>query len=726
MNYVDDVYSDSQSEVLSIEHKEIEGPSLKILRRDSDLTTSSASDLKIRGVQIETPRENIMHHAASNLPPKLKARTLQRKTQEEHPIDEENMRWIEQHFGGFEAPRISDASLILLSEAKERLSTQDSLSDMPRTPSYSELTEPILAGFISHGAKELEDKFKRSISNKQLKHSKSEMDLRKGIVHESNPEFVNNPSHQEDLPAFAPYSQGHRKDFSSPIRLFDSESVFEKVDSMHFESFNSSASSWWVDNRVVDLEAMCDDLRDEVRALKQKNKELRESKKKIKEKAVKTTMDFQNTIDQLVAEVVHLENELQETRIMLSDVWEKSQVAQEAARHRRRRNISLRKGHSREIKRLKSQIEINKTRKSIKTVSGRTAGDQRCTRADLTITNVVGQSYISPLKKTLESTLEGKAKERLTTPRVSKVLLKPESDANENCIRKLAEGGFEDTKTIRITVEEMSPAKEPSVISSLEIGESNAEISDLMTHIQKASEQQIYSSLEENELSGFGEKVDVMPSFFTWNKLHPQKDERSTRSRGRNAGHKRRRSWSAPPNREVYISLLKAIARSKMSLENDRHLKRLSKKIQDEATKKLSPRTQRRIRVSTGNQPTLSEKRRRGGEPVIVDPANTVSSSGEEEMFQYSNWAPLQKNQYDELTVDSLGQELGVSFIKPIRLSFQTQRSISIHPVNRWRGYSRGRKNMACRRKSRPRSAHYKSARERQGQSPSFPSFIQC
>jgi len=677
-----------------------------------------------------------------------KLRPQQQKRQEKYPIDEKNMRWLAQQFAGFQPPRTSEVSLIMMSEAKEGIPGEDHLTEIPRSPSCSELSEPILAGFISSDAKGLEDTMKSSITIKTPKRFISDTELRnvnkmfnfdferqlQGLVHESESEITKDQSHQVNLPAWTPYSQRHRKVPSSPTDLFDYERVFKEADSLRSESFNSSASSWYLENRIADLEGMCDDLReknkdlegicdnmrDDVRRLKQKNKELLDSKKIIAETAARNTLDFENAINELVEEVVQKESELDETRIMLSDVWEKSQVAQEAAKHRRKRNTSF----QRQITKLKSQLKKLEEKKSTK------ADYIQSSRVNLSIASIMGQSYMSPVKKNCESIEKGK-----TTPRASKVLLKPESDANENCMRKLAEGGFEDTKTIRITVEEVSPAKEPSMISSLEIGESNPEISDLMTSIQSASQQQIieaYSSLQENELTGFGEQVDVDPSFFHFNKFHEKENDRSTRSRDRQGGHRRRRSWSAPPNNKaVYISLLKAIARSKIAVNNDSYTKRFSTQIGDEAMKKLSQAKQRRERASTVENLKLSPKRSFGRVPTIGTTVNTpnVTGEGEEELFEYPDIEQLLRDQrsdnewrdqsIDGLTLDSLERDFSNSFTKPIDLSLEPQRCISFAPADKKRAQYGHRRNKS-RRKTRARSVTFHNIRERPERSPSF------
>jgi len=614
-------------------------------------------------------------------------------------MDEENIRWLAEQFRCFPR-RASDASLVLLPKRKECIAGEDLETEISQ---FSEMSKPFLANFIVNDGKGSEDEGASSTLSE---------------AGEFQTWSKKDQSHQENRSSEKPQRQ--RKVSSCPSDLFDCESLMEKVDSLRSVSISSSGSSYWADDRIADLENTCDDLRAEVKMLKKANKELLDSKLIIQQEAAQTTEDFQNTIDQLVTEVVNLESEIQEARIMLSDVWEKSQVAHEAAKHRRKRINGLKRGHYKEVKILKARLKKLQEKESIDDeIMSRI---QKSGRVSLTFANTMGQSYISPLKKNQHGIENGKAKDMLATPRASGVLLKPKSDANENCLRKLAAGGFEDTKTIRLTVEKMSPAKEPSMITSLEIGESNAEISDLIARIQSVKEQQILyanSVLEDNELTGIGEQVKVMPSFFDFNKFRPQEEERSTRSRTRQGVHKRRRSFSAPPNKQVYVSLLKAIARSNISEDKKRETTRFSHLIQDEATTKLSLITKSRKRSATADKLILSPKRSYGPVPKIGATMNTLNISHRDKViFEYPDEEQLREDRgfnewkdqsIDGLNLDSLEQDLGNSFGKSMDLRLDPQGSISIPPVDKKRGY--GRK--ACSRKSRSRSNTQKRRRKR-------------
>jgi len=212
----------------------------------------------------------------------------------------------------------------------------------------------------------------------------------------------------------------------------------------------------------------------------------------------------------------------------------------------------------------------------------------------------------------------------------------------------------------------------------------------------------------------------VMPSFFDFNKFRPQEEERSTRSRARQGVHKRRRSFSAPPNKQVYISLLKAIARSNISEDKKRETKRLSYLIQDEATSKLSLITKSRKRSATADKPILSPRRSYGPVSKIGATMNTLnlSNRGDQEIFEYPDEEQLREDRglnewkdqsIDGLNLDSLEQDLGNCFGKGMDLRLEPQGSISIPPVDKKRSY--GRK--ACNRKSRSRSITQKRRRKR-------------
>jgi len=686
---------------------------------------------------------------------------FQQKMREEHPFDEHSMRWFEQ-FDSFRTPRVSDASLIVLSEGKDGKSNEDSQVDMSRIPSYSELREPIMQGFISNEAKDFEEKVKSALILKTPNRAVSDIELRKASqafyidfdrqLKESS-DSLKELSSQENLPAWAPYSHKHRKVLSSPIiDLFNCESVFEKVDSLRTDSLRTSEISCRADDRkIAVLKAECDELRENLEKLSRRNEDLAQEQRKIRDKAKKDADDFQNTIDQLVEQVVCLENESEEKRNMLSCIWEESQVAQQAAKHRRKMITSLRRDHLREIKKLKERLlKKNERKKSSETWPGlqdSSVPDLRNMNTDLTIAGFMGSNYISPLKQKRDSLLkakpEGSPAARRDSLKQGKWLLKPECDSNDKVLTKLAERGFEDGKLFQVTVVERSLAKDP-IVTSFELVEhgQNAEISDLMIKLQCAaaletdSNEKFLSSTEENELAGFGEKVE-----FNSNLQNFRDNFLQTRPRRRPEGHKRRRSWSAPPNRTVAISLLRSFHRSfknlKISKDHDHKTRRLSSKIAQDArsvVERTSLRPNKKKRCSSSKRPMLSlntsygkvttdtffstnEKTPNGSHPKATESAEQgelfLSQDMEGKAHRLSNeWKDHSLDGFD-----SLERDLGNHYSRePFVLSLEPQISL-IFPSCDWIRSSRNRRSR--QRTSRPRTA-YSSCHERHERSPSF------
>jgi len=690
--------------------------------------------------------------------------SVKQKTRTEYRFDE-SMRWRE--YQSLDSPAASESSVIVFSRADNEIkSNEDTLGAISRIPSFSELREPIMAGFISNELKEDEEKVRSSemqpimpgFINNQAKEDednvrssdmlkKSNRVVSLNELREAPPAFnfdferherqfqgrQTESVHSEDgLPAWEPFSQRRRKILSSPrLELFNCQSVFEKVGSMHADILPATPTICAEDEqRIKDLEAKCAELQDNVN-------QVVSERIKAEEKAKKDADDFQNTIDQLVEQVVRLENEGEEKRGMLNYVWEESQIAQQAAKHRRRMITSMRRDHQREIKKLKQQLhKQNMGKKSSEMWPGfqqSAVPEMKDQDVDLTIAEFMG-NYISPLKEKRKT--EG-TPSRGRTP--GKWLLKPESDSNDQVLTKLAERGFEDSKIFELTVVERSPAKVP-IVTSFEIVEpqQNAEISDLIYKLKSAAPQDTNqpatnfpSPTEENELAGFGEKVA-----FNSGLLNLRANYHISQPRER-PEHHRIRSFSAPPNRVVAISLLRSFQRSFKKLNipkdnNNNNTRRLSRKIEKDArnvvrrTSRKPNRKKRRSRdIRPSRAPTTSYGKVSGISSSLID-ENTIGGlhhgTGEsrqlDELPQYSNmeprsqrpsdeWKDYSQEDFDCLTLDLSNQYS----TQPISLSMEPQKTITLSPSLFERSTSSGRL-------SRARS--FSKSHERHERSPSF------
>jgi len=409
----------------------------------------------------------------------------------------------------------------------------------------------------------------------------------------------------------------NKKSMSSPFDLFDLDKVFDKVESMHSDSwFSESPSRGNCSNisetsdslysndmgRVAELEALLANVWETVETLSAKNKKLREDKKRIEVDAAATAEDFQKTIDQLVAEVVRLEDESEEKRILLAYIWEESQVAQEAAKDRRKMISCLRKDNTALLVKLKrlqmlSDNMLNTNKMSLK--------KENTIDLITTVTNFPEIISCSPITGKKDGRMSKREREQFPASREilkeGKLILKPESDVNEFRLSKFAEVGFGEDTFFRVTIEEISPAT-ISIVTSFKITNHNGEISDLIAKFRNIgsrwpkgkSNENKWNSSQKSEIDGFGEEVEVQSS-----KPHIPKSGSSesyecdsSRRRSRSFSNlqefytRNPRSWSAPPNKSVCISLLQSLERLSSPSSpkvHDHKQNRLTHKIQNDA-----------------------------------------------------------------------------------------------------------------------------------------------
>merc|ERR1719233_210793 len=188
-----------------------------------------------------------------------------------------------------------------------------------------------------------------------------------------------------------------------------------------------------------------------------------------------------------------------------------------------------------------------------------------------------------------------------------RVILKPESDVDD-MLTKLAQVDFPEEKLFRVTIEQISPTKNTNV-TSFEILEQDADISELMAAVRKICPQQQNEESSGNlltpasEAAGYGEKVELGPSQLFYNRSSSSGPpggrhcniRRSRSSALNKPSHiKGRRSWSAPPNRSVCMTLLRSLERltkPKTMATRDRRLSARIKKDAFNVIRRLSQRS---------------------------------------------------------------------------------------------------------------------------------------
>jgi len=526
------------------------------------------------------------------------------------------------------SPRDSDSSVILLKDLQVPNAFQGPKTSIVRNPTWSELSEPILADFMKSQstaqALNMEDKVKIAHDSRCPTTGISDQDLRKAdelftmkwkstVSEDRYTKVQSEDSDSDSIPEVfrvtIPVSRWKsiRSKISSPSDVFDMDSVFEKVESMHSESLQSESSSrgkWNIPEhleaanaeKISELEGLLENMWDQLETLTKNNNTLSEEKKKMEE----SVTHFQSTIDQLVTEVVRLEDESEEKKTLLKYIWEESQVAQQAAKHRRKMLTSLRKDHGKVLTKLKLLQRQNKKKKSH--MASRSEGSILPCATNMldlktTIADFMGESPRSPpdtfiweeKQKHLHHVHRALVKEK-------RVILKPQSDVDD-MLTKLAQVDFPEEKLFRVTIEEISPTKNTNV-TSFEILEQDADISELMAAVRKICPQQQNDESSgnlltpANEAAGYGEKVELGPS-----KLFYNRSSSSVPPGGRNCRLRRsrssaiskpnhikgRRSWSAPPNRSVCMTLLRSLERLTKPKVMDTRERRLSARIKKDA-----------------------------------------------------------------------------------------------------------------------------------------------
>jgi len=240
----------------------------------------------------------------------------------------------------------SDTSVILLADSKELDPFKETKISRVTKAECSELFEPIPDNFLqSQSAGRRQDRgeqLKMEINKAPLRTGASDLDFWK-----ANELFTmnwKNAASQDQLVRL-PFEESwrdllkldtpkiklnDRKSRSSPIDVFDLDRVFDKVESLHSDSWLSESSSRGQcsnisetsesinGGRVSELEALLTNVWDHVETLTARNHELQEDKKRFEVEATTASQHFQETIDQLVAEVVRLEDESEESRILMS------------------------------------------------------------------------------------------------------------------------------------------------------------------------------------------------------------------------------------------------------------------------------------------------------------------------------------------------------------------------------------------------------------------------
>jgi len=518
------------------------------------------------------------------------------------------------------SPRPSDSSVINLADSRGLNPFDKPIISRLSKDGWSDISDlaNCVEGQSSRPSQDLEERVTMKISNCSLNACASDLESwktnelfppnwknAKNQIVRVHPEESIEDLHMVDVPKIkleltVPYV---KNGMSSPIDLFDLDKVFDKVESMHSDSRCSESPSRELCSnisetsdsqyshymgRVAELEALLSKMWDSVETLTAKNKKLQEDKIRIEVDAAATAEDFQKTIDQLVAEVVRLENESEEKRILLAYMWEESQVAQVASKDRRVMLACMRKENTGLLVKLERlQMLYDKMLKT------NTMDLKKENTIDLmtTVTNFVEVIPCSPIIGKKVGKMSYREWEQFPSSseilKEDKLILKPESDVNEYRLSKFAEMGFGEDTLFKVTIEEISPAT-ISIVTSFKITNHDGEISDLITKFRKIglrwpkgkSNENEWNSSQKSEVDGFGEEVEVQSS-----KLHIPTLISSESDQCDN-GHRRSRSWSAPPNRSVCISLLQSLWRlsSPLSLKvHEQRQSRLTHKIKNDA-----------------------------------------------------------------------------------------------------------------------------------------------
>jgi len=522
------------------------------------------------------------------------------------------------------SPSSPDSAIILRANSREIDSFEEPKISRLSKDGWSDVSAPILANFVegksSRPSQDFEEDLQACASDLDLWKTNElftpSWKIAKNQIVRVHPEESWQDLHKGEFPkinpeATVPYLQ-NKKSMSSPIDLFDLDKVFDKVESMHSDSlFSESPSRGQCSNisetsdsqyshgmgRVAELESLLSNVWDTVETLSAKNKKLQEDKLRIEVDAAAAAEDFQKTIDQLVAEVVRLESESEEKRILMAYIWEESQVAKEAAKDCRKMLTCLRKDNTDLLVKLKRLRMLNTNVMSLK--------KENTMDLMTSVTNFAGVIPSSPIIGKTVGRMSKRQWEQLPPSREilkeDKLILKPESNISEVKLSKFAEMGFGKDPFFKVTIEEISPAT-ISIVTSFKITNHNGEISDLITKFRKIgsswpkgkSNESEWNLSQKSEVDGFGEEVEVQSSGPHIPKLRfsesCQCDNGPSRSRSfakiREAHTRSPRFSSAQPNKPACISLLQSLERlsSPSTLKvHDHKQNRLTHKSQNDA-----------------------------------------------------------------------------------------------------------------------------------------------
>jgi len=440
--------------------------------------------------------------------------------------------------------------------------------------------------------------------------------------------------------------------FSSPVidqdvgQIFDYSAIFERVESMNSEASAPESVQLTPPRKSTKTQIKTSNL---IRQIEIKELETQFEKSQTTVKSLARELDivkneklaletdaraFQGAIDQLVAEVVRLEDECAEKQVILSELWEECQVAQEAAKDRRRMLTLLRRDHAEELKRLQVSTEkeiapifvpkpvsrspslrLNETHEPNGTETPlHTSPERSSTNAldDLIteIAKITGESHGSPRgqgnNQILEEDVEGEIfPGRKWSIEPQNPPAEPDS-LNDSIFAKLTGISVPDEPFFKVTIEENTSQiprmisfeiSEEEANSSLETEESNQaedsnNLSDLITAFLNnlsPTKQSIDSDQRPSSKLSFinecsEENLEDTSPRKTSNSLpfKPRNRRWNRTSRSHSAQrhtHQQRRSWSAPPaqpNQTLCISLLSALRRvSKAKQDKEQGKKRL-------------------------------------------------------------------------------------------------------------------------------------------------------
>lgn len=618
---------------------------------------------------------------------------------------------------------------------------------MVRKHSYSEINEPILATFFSSNAKKdaaERDDVERHFSGDSLLNNDSNavtlsvseealakadqlftmdwdhfrgMSSRFGGSEVSDSESTKESGGMMEvkLPCEDQSFRPPSRRFSSPMidrdvaQMFDATAVFERVESMNSEASAPESVTLTPPRNDTITQIETSNLINQIK-IKELEKQFEESQTTIKDltrelditKNDKLTLEtdaraFQGAIDQLVAEVVRLEDECAVKQVMLSEVWEECQVAQEAAKDRRRMLTLLRRDHAQELKRLQLSTEkeitpifvqkpkspslpLDETYEPNGTETPLPTSPERSSRNTLDdliteIAKIAGESHGSPRGLGNNKILEEDDEDEIFP--VRKWSVKPQNppaepeSLNDSILAKLAGISVPDEPFFKVTIEENTTQiprmisfeiSEEEANSSLEREDSNQvedsnNLSDLITAFlnnvsptkQAVDPEQRVSpklslihecceeSLDTTSTSERKNSSPLEPRNRVWN--------RTSRSHSaRRQTHHQRRSWSAPPaqpNQTLRISLLSA-------------LRRVSKAKHD---KELSINRMTRSKSAAGS----SYHRRQSRERYISNGARQRTQSsdrlGERKLKKRFNSRPVSRVGHDKISYGAKGSK---------------------------------------------------------------------